>query len=1101
MRTINIIGWLLVILCSCKKSSPPLFISVSPAETGVDFRNELKESESFNIIEYLYFYNGGGVSIGDINNDGLSDIYFSSNQGSNKLYLNKGDFKFENITSKAGVAGLGNWKTGITMADVNADGYLDIYLCGVGSYKSFNGFNQLFINNGDLTFTERAKEYGLFFQGLSTQSTFFDYDLDGDLDMYLLNHSVHSQRTYGRASLRYEVDSLSGDRLYKNQLVESGKPFFADVTRSANVLSSHIGYGLGVGISDLNKDGYPDVYVSNDFSENDYVYINTGEGTFQLQELSHSSRFSMGNDIADINNDQWPDIFTTDMLPADESILKSTAGEDSYEIYKFKLEYGYGKQVSRNALQLNNGRIDSGKVYFNDVALFSGVAATDWSWSPLIADFDGDGLKDLFISNGIVRRPNGLDYINYISSDSIQRKMRSTVLPMLERMPIGKVPNYFFKNNGDLTFQDKSNSWIESKPSFSTGAAYSDLDNDGDLDLVVNNVEEEATLFRNTSSANSITIELEGDNDSKNRLAIGSTVILHKDGVSQEQELNLTRGWCSSSDSKLVFGLGIDKKYDSIVVVWPDRKKTVIPFLKDKRHLIISYNQSRLLDNHDFSSPKKNLVSSNVQVSSLFKHNENEFNAFDFERLLPHMLSTEGPRIAIGDVNGDQLLDFFVAGGSNQTSVVFRQLPTGSFVLVPNKDLNNSAQLEDIDAAFIDVDGDRDLDLVVVSGGQETQKFNRHRLYLNDGKGTFSHVRTVLNDYSFNASCVKPADFDSDGDIDLFIGADVIPKAYGVSPESSLFLNDGKGNFSFFDGWLGASHFLNAPHENIGMVKDAFWVDIDKDSRLDMIVVGEWMPITILIQQPNHTFLNKTSFYGLDKTQGWWNRIEGSDIDNDGDIDFVLGNLGLNSRLKVSLNKPLNLYNGDFDSNGGVDQLMMYYNGKRQSPFYSRDQLVKQVPSLKKKFPYYYNFENAQLDDILDPSQISKATKLEAFVFASVLLKNNNGSFELIPLPSEAQFFPIKAIQMDDINGDGKIDVLLAGNLTATQPDFGPYDAGYGVVLLGNGLGGLRYLEPGKSGFFVKGEARDIKLIESKSKKTLYLVSRNNDWLLGFQKQ
>ncbi len=1078
------------LLVACKQKNSYLFTPVSKNESGISFANKIIETEDFNIIEYLYFYNGSGVSIGDINNDGLSDIYFVSNQAENKLYLNKGHFKFEDITERAGVAGLGNWKTGVTFADVNGDGFLDIYVCGVGNYKKFQGFNQLYINNGDLTFTDRATEYGLFFQGLSTQANFFDYDLDGDLDMYLLNHSVHSQRTYGNASLRLLKDSLAGDRLYKNNLIETGKPFFVNVTEEAGILSSHIGYGLGVGVADLNQDGYPDIYVSNDFSENDYLYINEQGKKFKIQSLSHYSRFSMGNDLADINNDERVDIFTTDMLAADEAVIKSSAGEDSYEIYSFKLDYGYERQVSRNALQINQGVSSTGNILFSDVALYSNVFATDWSWSPLLADFDGDGLKDLFITNGIVRRPNDLNYINYISSDSIQRIMQRTVLPMINKMPKGDVQNYFFRNRGDLKFTNESSTWVEPQKNTTTGAAYGDLDNDGDLDLVTNVVNNVALVYRNNSDKQFISIQLEGDSKSKNHFAIGSTVTLYSNKSNQVQQVFPTRGWCSSSDLKLAFAIDTAFQYDSMVVKWPDKTHTTLTSFPKKGSMYIRYDSVvRIKDFNDkvdsplFSDPL-----------NLIKHTENRYSAFTNERLMPHMATTEGPRTTIGDVNSDGLEDFFLCGARNKPGVICLQDVNGNFKKTYNLQLALDSAFEDVDAAFFDADNDKDLDLVVVSGGHE-EMYNQvsARLYINDGSGHFDRDFKFLPFRSFNASCVKPYDFDQDGDADLFIGANLLLNRYGLSPDSYLVVNHGNGNFVAQENW-----YDSFSKEKLGMVKDAIWTDVNNDALIDLIVVGEWMPITILLQQPNHLFWNATEKFGLNQTTGWWNRIEAADMDGDGDFDFVIGNLGLNSRLKASKDQPLDLYVGDFDANGSTEQLLTYFNNGVQYPFNSRDQLIKQVPSWKKKFPDYTAYQNAQLNDILNSEQIKKSKRLSVNILESVVVKNEKGKLIYYSLPYEAQLFPIKAIHFDDADGDGNVDLLIGGNLLATQPDFGPYDAGVGLFLKGNNRGDFAAVNPIKSGFIAKGEIRDIKKIHQKGQKRAYLVSRNNDTLLLF---
>jgi len=1097
---------LFITLSSCEKKQKreTLFNKVPSTKTKISFENTLTDSDDFNIIEYLYFYNGAGVAIGDINNDSLPDIYFSSNQGDNKLYLNKGDMEFEDITSSANVVGVGNWKTGVTMADVNGDGFLDIFICGVGNYKKFNGRNQLLINNGDLTFSDMTAEYGLSFQGFSTQAAFFDYDNDGDLDMYLVNHSVHTKRAYGHATLRYESDPLAGDKLYQNELIPNGNFHFREVTAEAGILNSHIGYGLGVGVSDLDQDGDLDIYVSNDFNENDYLYINQGNGTF-LQELEnsipHSSRFSMGNDIADINNDGLMDILTLDMLPKEEAIIKTTAGEDAYEIYAFKLQYGYHYQVSRNTLQLNRGLDAKGKLMFSDIAPFAGVEATDWSWAPLLADFDNDGYKDLFVANGIVGRPNDLDYINYITTDSAQRYF--TDHQLVEQMPAGKVANVIFKNLGDRTFRDVSREWIAEETTLSNGAAYADLDNDGDLDLVVNNINEQAMIYRNDLQAgtgNFLKIRLEGN--AANLFGVGAKVIVYRGHQQFVLEQVPTRGWLSSVDYSMHFGLGKLAMVDSLSVFWPDSKSQTLKSVLANQTIVLRQSDAISGSHHGGKQPvHPKLLSEQQDIA--FEHRENSFVAFNVERLIPHMLSTQGPALAVGDINGDALDDFFIGGAAGQPGAVFVQDAKGNFRLTSQPAIASDMAAEDIGASFFDANGNGVLDLIVVSGGQEFNSTDKHlapRLYENDGKGNFGRLAENLPDIYVNASCVKPADVDRDGDIDLFIGGSVIPGKYGIDPPSYLLINDGNGVFA--DNTVALLRGGNDTRVSVGMVTDAEWSDVNNDGRVDLIVVGEWMPISVFLQHESGVFENRTDELGLNHTNGWWNTITSYDFDQDGDMDFIAGNLGLNSRLRASIAEPVSIFIGDIDNNNSLDQILTYYNQGRRYPLISRDQLVKQIPALRRRFLKYANYRNVSLEDIIEPALLKTFKRKDVFTFASVYVENlGNGKFSVSNLPLDGQLFPIFSFSVDDLNGDGNADVMAVGNLDATQPDFGRYDAGYGVILLGDGKGSFESITSQKSGFIVKGQGRNIKSLLTPTKKKRFLIARNNDSVKVFEKQ
>ncbi|CAN5369276.1 VCBS repeat-containing protein [soil metagenome] len=1109
---IGVLGFVfLLFTCEKTKQDEKLFSLIPAESSGIEFSNDLKEDERFNIVEYLYFYNGGGVASGDINNDGLIDLYFSSNQKSNKLYLNKGNLKFEDITEKAGVAGVGNWKTGVTMADVNGDGFLDIYVCGVGGYKGFNSKNQLLINNGNSTFTDRTTEFGLDYYGRSTQAVFFDFDLDGDLDCYLLNHSVQRADSYINISHRMDSDSLNGDKFFRNELIKAdgsqGSSSFTNITSESGIFSSRLGYGLGVGISDINLDGYPDIYVSNDFQENDYLYINNKNGTFrQVMEksMAHTSRFSMGVDIADFNNDGRPDVFSTDMLPRDEAIIKTSAGEDGYEVYKYKLKYGYHYQVARNCLQVNRVITDS-MLIFSDVALQSGVAATDWSWSPLMVDFDNDGLKDLFVTNGILRRPNDMDYINFISNQSIQdslQTMEKKDMGILNKMPASKVSNFIFKNEGGLNFKDQTLAWGLRKISVSNGSSYADLDNDGDLDLITNNLNEKAYLYLNNSDTSSHYIKVTLHGERGNKFGLGSKVLIYAGQLSYYYEVSSSRGFCSSSDTRVNAGLGNVDSIDSLIIVWPGGvfEKIVNPNV-NQNIVVKEIDASGNFNYESLRDGKQLLTSLPKSETPAFIHEEDDFNAFNNEGLIPHMLTTQGPPMVKGDINGDGQEDLFIGGGKDQSPALFIQTLSGwKKQSVPA--FIKTLQCEDTAADFFDADGDDDLDLIVGSGGQNpetTAEGLRPRLFLNDGSGNFRLDTAAIPRMFLNSSCIKSCDFDGDGDIDIFMGASVIPFLYGMAPPSYLLINDGQGHFSNFENWLGKSKFGNPTVARPGMVKDAVWTDVNLDGRPDLVVVGEWMPITILIQRLNGQFENHTESFGMKQTNGWWNTIVAGDVDHDGDDDYVAGNLGWNSRLHATPDRPVSLFLGDFDSNGGSDHVITYFNDSLSYPFASRDELVKQIPSLKKKFLKYSDYRDVNLEDIITPKQKGNSAQMHVDVFASSFIRNDRTRLVRADLADEAQMAPVYAISIEDIDKDSIPDLILGGNLRATQPDFGPYDASIGLILLGDGKNSWKPMDAMRSGFVIRGEVRDIQIIDRKKAGKIILVSRNNQSILGYK--
>lgn len=1070
------------LLSSCQfeppVSSNTLYQKISSQTSGITFKNDLTETEDFNIIEYLYFYNGGGVAVGDINNDGLPDIYLTANQLPNKLYLNKGNFQFEDITAQAGVAGTGDWKTGVTMADVNGDGWLDVYVCQLGNYKGLSGRNELFINNQDGTFSEQAEEYGLAFRGFSTQAAFFDYDLDGDLDMFLLNHSVHSTENYADIRIRSVRDSLTGDRLYRND----GNTF-TDVTYEAGIISSKIGFGLGITVSDVDGNGCPDIYISNDFHENDYLYYNNCDGTFResiLQSVGHTSTFSMGNDIADLNNDGRPDILSLDMKPDDETILKSSVGADPYNIYQYKLSYGYHYQFPHNALQLNQGSLFGADVQFSEISQLAGVAATDWSWAVLAHDMNNDGWKDIFITNGIWRRPNDLDYLKFISNQQIQQD--ASDLEMARKMPPGQVANYAFANTENLVFKNVSAEWGLAEVGCANGAAYADFDNDGDLDLIINNLNAEASLFENKTTEQQgnhfLKIKLQGED--KNTFGIGTKVRLWQHGQMQLQEQSPTRGFQSSVDYGLHFGLGQNPHIDSLQVIWPNGKVQFLTTIPVDTTLLLKQTDAQPASSNPYPSTVRRFLSPSSGFP--FQHQENTFTDFDQEKLLPKMLSKEGPKLAVGDVNGDGLDDVFIGGAMGQAGALMIQQPNGSFLSTSIQTFAADVLCEDVDATFFDADGDGDLDLYVVSGGGQVIQSGENlqdRLYLNDGNGEFS--KASLPKFLANGSCVVAADFNQDGAVDVFVGSRSIPGNYGKTPESYLLLNNGKGNFTA----AAASNLAK-----VGMVTDAVWLEAARQ----LVIVGEWMPVTIFTFGERE--VTKTE---LPNSSGWWNTVTAADMDNDGDEDLLLGNWGWNSDLQASPEETVGLYIHDFDDNGSIDPILTYYKYGKPYTYASKDELIGQIVSLRKQYLDYAKFAKSTLPEIFRQQDLEKAQYKEVQTLSSLYAENlGNGSFKLHPLPQQAQVAPIFAFTIADYTGDGQLDVLAAGNQYDTQPALGKMDASYGCFLKGDGNGSFQYIEPLQSGFAVQGQVRDMKSLQRADGRKIILVGRNDAEVVVF---
>ena len=1084
------ISWLMIALIavSCN-SKDTLFTVVSPSSSNIEFANNLPERKLFGILYYLYYYNGGGVATGDINNDGLIDIYFTANQrGANKLYLNKGNLEFEDITAKAGVAGTADWSSGVTMADVDGNGYLDIYVSTVNKRHGLEGKNELFMNNGNGTFTERGKEYGLDLSAFSTQAAFFDYDRDGDLDCYVLNQSHHPHSNIVDTSKRRNFDSLSGDRLYRNEMIPAagavaGKKF-TDVSAKAGIYQSSLGYGLGLGIGDLNNDGWDDVYVGNDFHENDYYYVNNGDGTFSekgAEHFRHYSRFSMGNDIADFNNDGQLDVVTVDMLPPDEKVLKTYGSDENPDTYKFKLtRNGYQYQYSRNCLQVNNGNGSS----FSDIGLISGVAATDWSWSPLFADFDNDGSKDLFVASGIVKRPVDLDYIRF-ASNLYNRGMNMTDEyddDAMKKMPDGSSKLFFFKGDGKMSFEEVSDEWsTDEKKGYYTGASYADLDNDGDLDLVVNSINARAVVLRNNSTGrNHLSISLTGDKFNTN--GIGTKAYLFHKGKVQYQQLMLTRGFQSSSDPRLYFGLDSATIVDSVIIIWPDQHSelfTNVPANKvlkvEKKNAIGTYNPSI------FVRPEE-LLLNDAGLKVNWKHRENEFIDNNVQYLIPHAQSTRGPKIAVGDVNGDGFDDLYACGAKEQPGKLLYASATG-FVPADTSVFRADAGCEDVDATFFDSNGDGHLDLYVVSGGNEYFGNNpllKDRLYINDGKGHFSKAADALPDIFENKSCVAVSDIDKDGDMDLFTGTLVNSRAYGRPQTSYLLINDGKGHFT-----KSTNEFISLT--NIGMVTSAALADLNKDGWDDLVVAGEWMPLTIFINR-NGRFKS----VAVPNSTGLWQSIFLDDVNNDGNVDILAGNWGWNNKFWSGKNGPLKLYVEDFDRNGQVDQLMSYTVNGKEYPFLAKDEVERQLPVLKKHYLLYAEYAGLEMKDafygFVDTVKPQMAERLGSVVGYG----DGKGKFTIVDLPIELQLAPIFCFQK--LSGKSQNRLYIAGgNFFDVIPYEGRYDAQPLALFTSSGGNRVQYMH--QSNLAARDEqVRDIKMVKSGTVSRI-LVAANNDSL------
>ena len=1067
-------------------SDERMFTLMDSNHTQVDFSNDITESEAFNINQYMYIYNGGGIAVGDINNDGLTDVYFGANQKSNKLYLNKGDFKFEDITEKAqvgGPAGESVWTTGVSMVDINHDGWLDIYVNQISNFKHIRGRNRLYINNGDETFSEQAAKYGLDLESFSQQCIFFDYDLDGDLDMYQVNHSIHDLDVYVKSQKRLIRDSLAGDRLFRND-----DDFFVDVSEESGIYGGATGYGLAVAVSDLDGNGCPDIYVSNDFHENDYLYYNQCDGTFKegiSNSMPYVSTFSMGNDITDVNNDGLMDIITLDMKPEDEVVKRSSSGPDPWDVYNFKLSFGYHYQYPRNMLHINRGNLLSEEPSFSEVGQQAGIDATDWSWSVLSVDLDNDLRKDVFITNGIERRLIDLDYINYVYNEESMKTI--SAMELVKKMPDGRATNYAYQNAGESGYEDVSEKWGLNYTGYSTGSAYADLNNDGYQDLIVNNLNSPSVIYQNNGSSlaenNYLKIELKGSE--MNTYGIGAKVTLEVEGEILTQEMSPVRGWLSSSDPTLIFGLGKNSKVDKLTVRWADGRKETLTGVPCNQTIKLQFSDAKKVESNPGEEVK---LLSKIEVDNItYKHAEDEFVDFNVERLIPHKLSNEGPKITVGDVNDDGKEDFFVGGAAGYAGEMYVQTTKeeGFFKKADIDVLEQDRSKEDVDAVFFDADRDGDQDLYVVSGGAHANegRFLEDRLYINNGNLTFERSANIPV-IDVNGSCVVAEDFNNDGSIDLFVGGRSVYSSYGIKPKSYLLWNDGSGNFAI-DNSEQASLF-----RDLGMVTDASWVD----GLQTLFVVGEWMPITQITFGDNS--ISKSE---IENTSGWWNTIYAADLDNDGDQDFLVGNAGKNIDLDASPEKPVRLIVNDWDKNSSTDPIITHYNQGEEWIYASLDELIKQMPAIKNRYQSYTLYANHPLNKMFTESDLSKASIRKVETFESIILWNKgDGDFSVEALPDELQISPTYSFYADDLNNDNQIDFLSAGNFYGNSPMLGRSASSFGRLLTGLGEGEFRIMDSKQSGFIVPGQARDIKKIEVEEEEW-FIVSRNDETLLFYR--
>ncbi len=1092
----NLYFIVLIFICpfiSCNyfnSDSPALFSLLSPDDTGIDFNNKITENEDFNSLKFDYIYNGGGVAAGDINNDGLEDLFFTGNMVSGELYLNKGGLKFEKITKSAGVS-TSKWTTGVSMVDINSDGWLDIYICVAGPANQSDYSNLLYINNKNNTFTESAHKYGLDDKGYSTHSAFLDYDMDGDLDMYLLTNAIEKFNRNLKRPKELTGNGLSTDRLYRN----NGNNTFSNVSKEAGITIE--GYGLGVCVSDINKDGWPDIYVANDFISNDLLWINNQNGTFSNKistMLKHQSFNSMGTDIADLNNDGLAEIMVLDMLPEDNLRQKTMLLPGNYDTFGMNLKLGYEPQYVRNSLQLNNGNGT-----YSEIGQLAGVSKTDWSWGPLFADFDNDGFRDILVTNGYRRDVTNLDFIvntetenNPFGDPKIQK---AEFYERFKKVKDVKIHNYIYQNNHDLTFTDKSKLWGLDQPSYSNGGVYVDLDNDGDLDLAINNIDDNAFIYRNNSEKKAayhyLTIKFKGS--ASNPFGIGSSVTIEMPHSNLTYEHYTHKGYKSTVDSKAHFGLGKDSLIKQLVITWPDKKQQIIKNVKANQTLIIDY-KSAVAETINATQKIKPLfteVSKNYNLN--FTHQETEYKDFVNQSLLPRKYSQDGPGMAAGDVNNDGMEDFYVGGSTNHPGTLFIQRANGKFISKPL--FGDNKPQEDMGVLFFDADADKDLDLYVVSGGNEypeNSDFYQDRLYKNDGKGNFTLDESALPALKASGSCVIAADFDKDNDLDLFVGGRIVPNKYPLPAQSSILRNDG-GKF------VDVTDAVAQGLKNIGLVSSALWTDFNNDNQIDLIVVGEWMPLSFFANIKGR-LINVTNKTTLQNTEGWWNSITSGDFDNDGDTDYIAGNLGLNSKYKASNEEPVSICAKDYDKNGTLDPILCLYVQGKEHPTHPRDELIFQIPALRKRLYSYSSYGESTFDKIFSKEEMEGAFIVKAKKMSSVNIENlGGGKFRIKDLPLKSQFSPVYGMLVKDYDGDNLLDVLLTGNSYATEVLTGWYDAMIGLYLKGDGKGGFAPVTVNQSGFMVKDDGKSLIELVSKNGQSLLVAATNSGPLSAFE--